>query len=410
MRQMTLGRILAGWLVVLAAAQGPAWAAGPPTGSAPAAPSPERPAFRSFLEGLWPEAQAAGISRATFDAAFRDLAAPEPRIVALTRGQSEFSRPIADYVAGAASPGRVARGRALAESWSSVLDGVERRYGVERGVILAIWGLESGFGVGTGGFSVVRSLATLAFIGHRGDLFRKELVNALRILEGEHLDRATLTGSWAGAMGQTQFMPSSFLAHAVDGDGDGRRDIWNSVPDVLASTANFLAQSGWRTGLPWGFELALPDGMDLSVHRRAFAEWARMGVKRSDGRPLPRAGEASLFLPAGIEGPAFLLTDNFEAIRAYNTSDSYALGVGLLADRIAGGNPLARAWPKGGVLSGEERREVHRRLAARGLYTGTPDGKFGAQTRDAVRRFQVGAGLLPDGYADIAVLEALRAR
>jgi membrane-bound lytic murein transglycosylase B len=410
MRQMTLGRILAGWLVVLAAAQGPAWAAGPPTGSAPAAPSPERPAFRSFLEGLWPEAQAAGISRATFDAAFRDLAAPEPRIVALTRGQSEFSRPIADYVAGAASPGRVARGRALAESWSSVLDGVERRYGVERGVILAIWGLESGFGVGTGGFSVVRSLATLAFIGHRGDLFRKELVNALRILEGEHLDRATLTGSWAGAMGQTQFMPSSFLAHAVDGDGDGRRDIWNSVPDVLASTANFLAQSGWRTGLPWGFELALPDGMDLSVHRRAFAEWARMGVKRSDGRPLPRAGEASLFLPAGIEGPAFLLTDNFEAIRAYNTSDSYALGVGLLADRIAGGNPLARAWPKGSVLSGEERREVHRRLAARGLYTGTPDGKFGAQTRDAVRRFQVGAGLLPDGYADIAVLEALRAR
>jgi membrane-bound lytic murein transglycosylase B len=410
MRQMTLGRILAGWLVVLAAAQGPAWAAGPPTGSAPAAPSAERPAFRSFLEGLWPEAQAAGISRATFDAAFRDLAAPEPRIVALTRGQSEFSRPIADYVAGAASPGRVARGRALAESWSSVLDGVERRYGVERGVILAIWGLESGFGVGTGGFSVVRSLATLAFIGHRGDLFRRELVNALRILEGEHLDRATLTGSWAGAMGQTQFMPSSFLAHAVDGDGDGRRDIWNSVPDVLASTANFLAQSGWRTGLPWGFELALPDGMDLSVHRRAFAEWARMGVKRSDGRPLPRAGEASLFLPAGIEGPAFLLTDNFEAIRAYNTSDSYALGVGLLADRIAGSNPLARAWPKGGVLSGEERREVHRRLAARGLYTGTPDGKFGAQTRDAVRRFQVGAGLLPDGYADIAVLEALRAR
>jgi lytic murein transglycosylase len=410
MRQMTLGRILAGWLVVLAAAQGPAWAAGPPTGSAPAAPSPERPAFRSFLEGLWPEAQAAGISRATFDAAFRDLAAPEPRIVALTRGQSEFSRPIADYVAGAASPGRVARGRALAESWSSVLDGVERRYGVERGVILAIWGLESGFGAGTGGFSVVRSLATLAFIGHRGDLFRRELVNALRILEGEHLDRATLTGSWAGAMGQTQFMPSSFLAHAVDGDGDGRRDIWNSVPDVLASTANFLAQSGWRTGLPWGFELALPDGMDLSVHRRAFAEWARMGVKRSDGRPLPRAGEASLFLPAGIEGPAFLLTDNFEAIRAYNTSDSYALGVGLLADRIAGSNPLARAWPKGGVLSGEERREVHRRLAARGLYTGTPDGKFGAQTRDAVRRFQVGAGLLPDGYADIAVLEALRAR
>jgi membrane-bound lytic murein transglycosylase B len=241
-------------------------------------------------------------------------------------------------------------------------------------------------------------------------VFRRELIDALRIMQGEHLPPAALTGSWAGAMGQTQFMPSSFLAHAVDGDGDGRRDIWNSAPDVLASIANFIAQSGWQAGLPWGFEIVLPAGMDLSLHRRAFADWGRLGVRRADGKPLPPTGDASLFLPAGIKGPAFLLTDNFEAIRAYNTSDSYALGVGLLADRIGGGGLLTRAWPNQRVLSGDERREVHNRLAALGLYSGTPDGKFGAQTRDAVRRFQLGRGMVPDGYADAAVLEALRRR
>ena len=406
---MALGtrRFLAGLLAIAAA--GAIAPAGLATGSALANPSPVNPkAFRSFLEGLWPDAKAAGISRATFDAALGDLDAPDAKVITMTRGQSEFSRPIAEYVAGAASSDRVAKGRLLAERWSPVLDRIERRYGVERGIVLAIWGLESGFGAATGGFSVVRSLATLAFLGYRGDLFRRELISALRILEGEHLDRAALAGSWAGAMGQTQFMPSSFLAHAVDGDGDGRRDIWNSVPDVLASTANFLAQSGWKAGLPWGFEIVLPDGADLSVHRRALADWARLGVMRPGGQPLPRAGEASLFLPAGIKGPAFLLTDNFEAIRAYNTSDAYALGVGLLANRVARAGSLTRPWPKERVLSGDERREVHNRLATLGLYAGTPDGKFGAQTRDAVRRFQITAGLVPDGYADIAVLEALR--
>jgi membrane-bound lytic murein transglycosylase B len=231
---------------------------------------------------------------------------------------------------------------------------------------------------------------------------------ALKILQDDGIARSDLKGSWAGAMGQPQFMPSSFLARAVDGDGDGRRDIWRSVPDVLASIGHFLAQSGWNADLPWGFEVRLPAGIDLSVHERDLAEWGRLGVARANGRPLPRAGRGRLFLPAGIEGPAFVVTDNWEAIRAYNTSDAYALAIGLLSDSIAGSPALSRAWPTAPVLSGDERREVHRRLTTLGHYRGTPDGKFGAQTRDAVRQFQLSRGLLPDGYADRDVLEALR--
>ncbi|NNM71305.1 lytic murein transglycosylase [Enterovirga aerilata] len=377
-----------------------------PSASQGAAARPE--AFGRFLESLWPEARSAGVSRATFDEAFRGLE-PDPKVVALTRRQGEFSRPISAYVAGAVSPSRISQGQALAERWRAVLDRVEASYGVPRAVVLAIWASESGYGSSTGGFDTIRSLATLAFAGERRDLFRRELLAALRILEEDHLPRDELKGSWAGAMGQTQFMPSSFLAHAVDGDGDGRRDIWRSTPDVLASIGHFLAQSGWKPGLPWGFEAVLPDGLDLSVHDRDFAEWARLGIRRADGSPMPRGGLGRLFLPAGIGGPAFLLADeNWEAIRAYNTSDAYALAIGLLSDRIGGGPPLSRAWPTGAGLTGDERRELHRRLTSLGFYRGTPDGKFGAQTRDAVRRFQLSRGLLPDGYANRRVLEALR--
>ena len=363
--------------------------------------------FRRFVEGLWPEARAAGIARATFDDAVRALT-PDEKVVALTRKQGEFSRPISAYVTGAVSAARVSQGKVLAERWRAALDGVERTYGVPRSVVLAIWASESGYGASTGGFDIVRGLATLAFVTERKEFFRRELIAALKILQDDGIARGDLKGSWAGAMGQPQFMPSSFLAHAVDGDGDGRRDIWRSVPDVLASIGHFLAQSGWKADLHWGLEARLPAGIDLSVHERDLAEWGRLGVARPDGRPLPRAGRARLFLPAGIEGPAFILTENWEAIRAYNTSDAYALAIGLLSDSIAGGSALSRAWPTAPVLGGDERREVHRRLATLGLYRGTPDGKFGAQTRDAVRQFQLSRGLLPDGYADRDVLEALR--
>jgi lytic murein transglycosylase len=328
--------------------------------------------------------------------------------VALTRKQGEFSRPISAYVTGAVSTARVSQGKVLAERWRAALDGVERTYGVPRSVVLAIWASESGYGASTGGFDIVRALATLAFVTERKEFFRRELIAALKILQDDGIARSDLKGSWAGAMGQPQFMPSSFLARAVDGDGDGRRDIWRSVPDVLASIGHFLAQSGWKADLPWGFEARLPGGIDLSVHERDLAEWGRLGVARANGRPLPRAGRGRLFLPAGIEGPAFVVTDNWEAIRAYNTSDAYALAIGLLSDSIAGGPALSGAWPTAPVLSGDERREVHRRLTTLGLYRGTPDGKFGAQTRDAVRQFQLSRGLRPDGYADRDVLEVLR--
>jgi lytic murein transglycosylase len=387
-------------LAVPALAQSTASPAGEPTAG-------EKEEFRRFIEALWPDAQSAGIGRATFEAAFKGLL-PDPKVVALTRKQGEFSRPISAYVTGAVSAARISQGQALAERWRAVLDRVEASDGVPRGVVLAIWASESGYGAASGSFDTIRSLATLAFSGTRKDLFRRELVAALKILDEDHLPREELKGSWAGAMGQPQFMPSSFLAHAVDGDGDGRRDIWRSVPDVLASIAHFFAQSGWKPGLPWGFEVRLPNGIDLSVHGRDLAEWTRMGLTRADGKAFPQSGLGRLFLPAGIEGPAFLVTDNWEAIRAYNTSDAYALAVGVLSDRIAGGPALARPWPTGPVLNGDERREVHRRLAELGLYSGTPDGKFGAQTREAVRRFQVSRGLLPDGYADQDVLTALR--
>ncbi|MBV9076012.1 MAG: lytic murein transglycosylase [Methylobacteriaceae bacterium] len=360
-----------------------------------------------FIDELRPEAERAGVSAATVTAAFAGFTL-DPAVVARTRAQSEFNQAIGVYVTGAVTDGRVVRGRELARRWSAILDRVERETGVPRGIVLAIWAQESGFGQATGRFSTIRSLATLAAIRFRGDFFRSELLDALRIAEEEGLAPGALTGSWAGAMGQPQFLPSSFRRYARDGDGDGHRDIWGSAPDTLLSIATLLAENGWRRDRPWGVEVRLPPGADLSIHARPFADWVARGLVPTEGGALPRDGEGRLFLPAGIAGPAFLLGENWEAIRAYNTSDSYALAIGLLADRIAGGGPLARAWPRTPVLTGDERREVHRRLAGFGLYDGPADGKFGAKTREAVRRFQLSRGLLPDGYADGTFLAALR--
>lgn len=388
-----------------------AWAETAKRQAAPTASSPAKPQgdFGQFVQGLWPDARTAGISRETFDAALSGVQ-PDPKIVALTRKQSEFSRPIWEYVNGSVSPARLAKGRAAAAEQESVLGAVESRYGVPREIVLAVWGMESGFGANTGGFYVVRSLATLAHLRYRGDYFRDELIQALRILEAGHVDRAGLKGSWAGAMGQTQFMPSSYAAYAVDQDGDGHPNIWTSAPDALASTANYLRQKGWQPGLPWLVEVALPGSLDLRDHRRGFAEWAAAGVQRTDGQALPRSGNAQLFMPTGVRGPAFLLGDNFEVIRSYNSSDAYAMGVGYLANRIAGGGAFARAWPTSEpALTHPEREEVQARLARLGLYKGDADGRHGAKTRDAIRAFQARAGLTTDGYADDAVLKALRA-
>jgi membrane-bound lytic murein transglycosylase B len=364
--------------------------------------------FGRFVESLWPEARARGVSRATFDTAFRGVA-PDPKIVALTKKQSEFVRPIWDYVNGAISAQRLERGRQLAAQWTQTFEAAERAYGVPRSVILGIWGMETNFGSFVGNIYVVRALATLAYTGYRGDFFRDELLTALQILEQDHIEPDMMVGSWAGAMGQTQFMPSSFMKFAVDGNRDGRRDIWNSVPDAIASTANYLRQQGWQPGLPWGFEVELPDGFDFRNLRQAFTSWAGLGLRRLDGKPLPGTGEATLFLPGGANGPAFLVTDNYLAIKTYNSSDAYALGVAHLGDRVMGGAAIRGRWPTDEpMLDKDQRVELQQRLAGLGLYTAEADGRLGSLTREAVRNFQLRRGLVPDGYANLAVLRELR--
>jgi membrane-bound lytic murein transglycosylase B len=401
-----LSRSIGAALVVACCLSG----AGPGAGqTAPAAKAEvERGDFRRFLEGLWPEAKARGVSRATFDSAFGGVS-PDPKIIALTKKQSEFVQPIWDYVASAVGGARLTRGRELASQWSTTLDGIERAYGVPRSVILGVWGMETNFGTFTGNIPVIRALATLAYTKYRGDFFRNELLTALEILQQNQVEPSQMRGSWAGAMGQTQFMPTSFVKHAVDGDGDGRRDIWSSIPDALASTANYLRQHGWQPGLPWGFEVELPEGFDFRNHRQSLTAWAGLGLRRVDGKALPRQGEAMLFLPGGARGPAFLVTENYTVIKAYNSSDAYALGVAHLGDRILGGPPIRGGWPTDEpTLDKNQRQEVQRRLAGLGLYAGETDGKLGSKTREAVRQFQLKQGLVADGYASVALLKELR--
>ncbi len=365
--------------------------------------------FQRFVQGLWPAARARGVSRATFEEAFRGVE-PDPKIVALTRKQSEFVRPIWDYINGAISAQRLERGRRMAAEWSKTLGAVERTYGVPRSVVLGVWGMETNFGSFTGSIYVVRALATLAYTGYRGDFFKEELLTALQILDGEHIERDRMLGSWAGAMGQTQFMPSSFMKYAVDGNRDGVRDIWASVPDALASTANYLRLQGWKPGLPWGFEVKLPRHFDYRHLTQNFARWQALGVHRADGKAMPHSGEASLFLPGGAKGPAFLVTGNYDVIKTYNSSDAYAMGVAHLGDRLVGGQPIQGAWPRNEpILDKDQRQELQEHLASLGFYQGETDGKLGSKTREAVRNFQLRRGLIPDGYADVAVLRQLRA-
>lgn len=364
--------------------------------------------FARFLQGLWPEAKALGISRQTFDSAFAGVV-PSDKIIAQSRKQSEFTRPIWDYLDGVTAPARVNRGAAMARQWADTLARSERQYGVSRQAMLGIWGMESNFGSFTGSTYVVQSLASLAFSGQRRDYFRKELLAALRILQEDHISRDMMLGSWAGAMGQTQFMPSSFEKYAVDAEGDGVANIWTSVPDALASIANYLHLNGWDKALPWGFEVVLPQGFDFKTHRAAFADWSRLGLRRADGQALPRSGEAQLLILAGASGPVFLVTDNFEVIRTYNMSDSYALGVGLLGDMSLGSLGIKTPWPRRAPrLTGEERKEVQQLLERKGYYKGKHDGNHGWQTRAAIRAFQLKHGLLADGYADKSLLSALR--
>jgi membrane-bound lytic murein transglycosylase B len=303
--------------------------------------------FAHFVHSLWPQAHARGVSRATFDAAFRGVT-PDPDVIERTKKQAEFVKPIGDYLASAVSAKRIETGRAKAREWKETLEKVERLYGVDPYVVLGVWGLETNFGGYVGDKYVIRALATLAYARYRGDYFRRELLSALQILEAGHVHAEDMQGSWAGAMGQTQFMPSSFNHYAVDFDGDGHKDIWTNVPDALASTANYLKKHGWIAGETWGYEVLLPSGFGGSsgaTRYRPFAEWAAQGLTRADGEAMPREGHAALIMPAGGGGPAFLVTRNFKVIKTYNNSIAYALGVSLLGDRIAGWPALKRNWP-----------------------------------------------------------------
>lgn len=375
--------------------------------------SQDAAAFRRFVESLWPEARARGVSRATFNAALGKVTI-DPSIGKTSGRQAEFVRPIWDYVNGAVSRQRVERGRALARELASTLAEIERRYGVDRHVVLAIWGVETSFGSFTGNKNVFRSLATLVYKGIRPDFFRNELMTALQVLQEGHVRASQMTGSWAGAMGHTQFMPSSFMKWAADYDGDRHKDIWNNIPDALASTANYLAQHGWRRGLPWGYEVVLPKGFDVSPHdsqtTHRFPDWARAGVRRADGGALPSGGEAGLLLPAGARGPAFLVTANYRVIRSYNMSQAYMLAVALLSTRIAGGGPLAASWPTGEKpLSTAQVREIQSNLQRLGFNVGAIDGMIGEQVQGAIRAYQRRNGLVADGYATHALLARMRA-
>jgi lytic murein transglycosylase len=369
--------------------------------------------FQHCLGALWPLAHRRGVSRQTFEAATSGLE-PELKIMELLDAQPEFTKPVWEYLDILVNEERIQQGRELVAKHNAVFDAVERAYGVDRHVITAIWGIESKYGVAGGERPVLRSTATLACVGRRQPYFRDELLATLEILQRGDVPAADLKGSWAGAFGPTQFMPTAFKRYAVDFDGDGRRDVVNSIPDVVASTANNLKRTGWQPGATWGYEVQLPPGFnyllaDRAVHK-SLGEWERLGVRRVGEKPFPRpADQAYLLLPAGARGPAFLAIANFRVIMRYNPSESYALAVGHLADRIRGGDALVQPWPRHEVmLSRTERIEMQQRLAALGFYQGEADGRLGAGTRAAVRDFQARAALIPDGFATVSLLNRLR--
>ncbi len=372
--------------------------------AAPAVPSAA--AFRAFLASLRPAAEAQGVSSRTFDAALAGLE-PDPAVAAMTRRQPEELKPVGAYLAAQVTPARAATGRALLARWHADLAAIERMYGIPAAIVVAVWGLETNYGASPGAKDVIRSMATLAAMDYRPELYRAELLSALVLLERGEASRDMLRGSWAGAMGQPQFMPSSFERYAVDWDRDGRRDIWGSVPDALASIANFLARQGWRPERPWGLEVRLPPGLDLLIGRAAFADWRARGVSRPGGAPLPETGDAVLYFPAGATGPAFLVTENFEVIKTYNFSDAYVLGVGTLADRIAGEPPVAAAWPTEPPISRSDRIALQARLAALGYAVDNREGRISLALRDTIRSAQARVGMTPDGNPTASLLRTL---
>jgi membrane-bound lytic murein transglycosylase B len=377
-------------------------------------PPASSPDVSAFVATLWPLAEKAGIARTTFDAALAGVTV-DTEIAGLNAAQPEFAKTAGDYVGLLVSEKRIAGGREKLGALNDLLAALEAKHGVERQILVAIWGIESSFGTATGQRPVIRSLATLAMTdARRADFWRSELLAALSILERRDITPELMLGSWAGAMGHTQFMPSTFQRFAVDFDGDGRRDLWTTPMDALASAGNYLKASGWTTGMPWGFEVWLPKGFDFGASgpevTRAMAQWQALGVNPARPQTLPaNLGALQLILPAGAHGPAFLVTTNFKVILRYNRAVPYALAVGHLSDRLVGRDELVQPWPVDDkALSKTEREELQTLLQRSGFDVGAIDGVVGTQTRTAVRAFQRARGLVEDGHPGSALVERLR--
>lgn len=364
-----------------------------------------------WLQGFRHRALAQGIRTSTFDRAFAGVET-DPGILQRESGQPEFNRPIWAYLDSAVSEARVRDGRTMLREHRRVLDEIEARYGVEREVVIAIWGLESAYGRLRGTTRLIPALTTLAIGSRRAEFYEEQLIGALQILQAGDVDAQHLVGSWAGAMGHTQFIPTSYLAYAVDFRGDGHRDIWSNDPtDSLASTAAYLSRHGWQRGQPWGVEVQVPRNFNprLANTRRGVAEWMALGVRAHSGASLPSFGEATLMFPAGSQGPAILAFQNFQVIKRYNNADAYAIAVGHLADRLRGGSAFVADWPRDDrPLSRGEREELQRLLRHAGHYSGTIDGRVGSGTLAAVRDWQAAHGMPPDGYVSMALLERMR--
>ena len=370
--------------------------------------------FESFIQTLWPRVQAAGISRSLFDAAFAGVTDPDPAVLKLALTQPEFTSTTSAYLEKAVTPIRIDTGQQMKASEAALLSAIEKKYGVDRHILLGIWGMESNFGKDKGSMSVMRSLATLIYAGRKKQYAREQLIAAFKILKKGARAPDNFTGSWAAAMGHTQFIPTSYLAYAVDWTGDGKKDIWGSKEDALASTANYLAKAGWKADRPWGWEVSLPAKFNKALigrsKWRSVSDWMKLGIVLANGGKFsaPQA-DAFVMIPQGIDGPAFLVTRNFLSIMDYNFSHSYALAVGHLADRIRGGGPFVGTWPDLNFdLSFAQRVEIQKRLSRLGFETGGSDGRFGARTYEAIIAYQKSVGLPLDGKPSAKLLERLQ--
>jgi lytic murein transglycosylase len=390
----------------------PATAATPTPTSVASSEEEHSQKFTRWVTEFSATARAAGIVEATLHSAF-DTVRFLPRVIELDRTQPEFNRNVWDYLDSAVSAQRITRGQEKLQQLRAQLDPIAARYGVPAEVLVAIWGVESNYGTHVGDIPAIDALATLGFEGRREEWAAGQLLAALKILQSGDISREQMVGSWAGAMGQTQFIPSVFLAYAVDADGDGKRDIWGSVPDVMASTANFIAKSGWRTGQPWGIEVRLPQGFDYAradpTVRQSALVWAGEGVQAIDGAPLPALPDSAILLPAGARGPAFLIGPNFRTILRYNNATSYALAVNLLAQRIANGPAVREPWPRDlQALARNQVVALQTALNSKGFHSGVPDGMIGPATQRGIRQYQRSVGLPADGYPTLDLLQRLQ--